>query len=158
MRGWAFNVELGSKSHRCWRIGVASGGDYRVWWLGNKDWSNPLKPVWEQPSNTVNMIRLEFNNVNAEVDIDLQWLKALDPDGLEVWPLKPAWRFKFNNPFIGYPIMEYLGKETQLKEYQGRHLNMIDLPNYSGQNFPADFYWYRDADSSDFKELTLRID
>jgi hypothetical protein len=158
MRGWAFTLELGSKSQRCWRIGVGAGGEYHVWWLGNTDWSDPLKPVWDPPSPTVNTRRLEFNSINADVDIDLQWLKALDPDGQEVWPLINAWNFKFSNPFIGYPTMTYLGKEVQLKEYQGRHLNMIDLPNYAGQNFPADFYWYRDADSSGYKEITLRID
>lgn len=158
MRGWAFTFELGSKSQRCWRIGVGSGGDYRVWWLGNQDWADPLKPVWDPPSTTVTRLRLEFNNVDAAVNIDLQWLKSLDPDGSEIWPLKNAWNFKFSNPFIGYPTMEYLGRSIQLKEYQGQHLNMIDLPNYEGQNWPADFYWYRNQDSGDYKELLLRID
>jgi hypothetical protein len=158
MRGWAFNFNLGDKSHRCWNIGLLGGGDYRCWTLGCKDWADPLRREWDRPNPLITNQRIEFNNIEGDITVDLLWLKTVDDEGYEQWPLKPGWKFQFSNPFIGWPSFTYLNKIYQLKEFQGFHFRYIDLPVYTGENQPADFYVYRQEDSSDFKEIYIRID
>jgi hypothetical protein len=158
MRGWAFNFDLGDRSHRCWNIGLLGGGDYRTWTLGCKDWADPLRHEWDIPNPLVRQQRIEFNNVSGRLAIDLQWLKNLDDQGMEQWPLIPAWTIDFNNPFIGWPSLTYNRRQYQLKEYQNFHFKYIDLPTYDGGHQFADFYVCRNEDSSGFKEIYIRID
>ena len=157
MRGWAFNFELGSHSHRCWKVGATYNWTGHV---GSHDWANPLfDPSREQPDPVRWEHRSATGSTCAKTWVDLQWLRYVDDQGYDHWPVIPGWEISWTNPFIGYPYFTYQGRDYVLRSsYSGYSLNHVPLPRYDGAQLPASFHIRRLDDSADYKEILIIID